>query len=83
MDSDELLEAGERIWNLEKMFNQKAGFTRDDDKLPKRFTHEQVEDSLGHKHVWPEKELLNDYYHERGWTAKGEPTKKKLQELGI
>lgn len=82
-DADELLKAGERIWTLEKMFNVKAGFSRKDDKLPVRFTQENVIDSLDHEHVWPEKELLDDYYQERGWSADGVPKKSKLRELGI
>ena len=35
-DVDRLLETGERIWNLERQFNLKAGFTKKDDTLPKR-----------------------------------------------
>jgi aldehyde:ferredoxin oxidoreductase len=80
---DELLRSGERIWNLERLFNLKAGFSKGDDKLPKRFTQEKVTDSLDNEHIWPEKELIVDYYRERGWTADGIPTKKKLNELGL
>ncbi|TDJ24984.1 MAG: aldehyde ferredoxin oxidoreductase, partial [Gammaproteobacteria bacterium] len=36
------LEAGERIWNMERLFNQAAGFTADDDKLPKRLLKEAI-----------------------------------------
>ncbi len=65
---DELLNVGEHIWNLERTFNFKAGFKEDDDKLPQRFKIEPVKDDLGYEHVWPENELLGNYYYERGWT---------------
>ncbi|WP_455391896.1 aldehyde ferredoxin oxidoreductase family protein [[Eubacterium] cellulosolvens] len=82
-NSNELLKAGERIWTLERLFNLKVGFTRLDDTLPIRFKIEKVQDSLGHKHSWPEKELIDDYYKMRGWTKSGVPTKKKLKQLDI
>ena len=71
------------IWNLEHIFNRKAGLTHEDDKLPTRFIQEQVTDSLGHKHYWPEKELIEDYYKVRGWTKTGLPKKEKLKQLEI
>src|SRR5690606_31365886 len=39
---EEILQIGERIWNLEKLFNLKAGFTRKDDTLPERLLKEPV-----------------------------------------
>jgi aldehyde:ferredoxin oxidoreductase len=41
-DLDEMLRAGERIWNLERLFNQRAGFSRKDDTLPKRMLAEPM-----------------------------------------
>jgi hypothetical protein len=35
-----LLETGERIWNMERLFNLDAGFTAKDDTLPKRLLKE-------------------------------------------
>lgn len=80
---DELLSAGERIWTLERVFNNKAGFSRRDDTLPDRFKTEPVTDSLEYKHVWPGSKLIRDYYKERGWTRNGVPRKGKLRELRI
>jgi aldehyde:ferredoxin oxidoreductase len=80
---DELLKAGERIWNQERMFNYKAGFTKEDDTLPERFKTEAAKDSLDYEHVWPEKVLIKEYYNERGWTKDGVPKKSKLRELGL
>ena len=39
---EDLLKAGERIWNLEKLFNLKAGFTKADDTLPTRLLNEPM-----------------------------------------
>jgi aldehyde:ferredoxin oxidoreductase len=75
--AEELLRAGERIYNLERMYNIKIGFSRKDDTLPERFFGEDGID----------RELfgntLTDYYHFRGWDETGVPSKEKLQELGI
>jgi aldehyde:ferredoxin oxidoreductase len=79
----ELLRSGERIWNLERLFNNKAGFSDRDDTLPARFTTEPVKDDLDFEHVWPGKEFIEDYYKERGWTEDGVPRVSKLRELGI
>jgi len=80
---DELLKAGEKIWTLEKVFNIKAGLTKEDDRLPDRFKTEKVKDSLDNEHYYPEEKLVTDYYKERGWTTDGIPTKKKLKELRL
>ncbi|MHC4790342.1 MAG: aldehyde ferredoxin oxidoreductase family protein [Planctomycetota bacterium] len=81
--TDKLLEAGERIWNLERMFNLKAGVKPEADKLPKRLLTEPIPDgpSKGHVHRLPE--LLPQYYQERGWSENGIPTEAKLSQLGI
>jgi aldehyde:ferredoxin oxidoreductase len=79
----ELLRIGERIWNMERLFNQAAGFCKEDDRLPARFINEPVKDDLGYDHVWPEKELIAEYYNERGWTDDGVPKEGKLRELGL
>ncbi|WP_406660458.1 aldehyde ferredoxin oxidoreductase family protein [Methanolobus sp. ZRKC3] len=75
--SEELLRCGERIYNLERAFNIKAGFSKEEDMLPERFF---AEDGLERTEF--EKSML-DYYHFRGWDNNGNPTDKKLQELGL
>ena len=73
----EFLECGERIWNLERLFNKKAGFSRMDDTLPKRFFENGgIDRSMFEK-------SLDEYYLQRGWDKNGVPTEKKLFELGI
>ena len=81
--TEELLKAGERIWNLERMFNLKAGISPEEDKLPKRLLTEPIPEGpcKGQIHHLPE--LLPEYYKERGWSEQGLPSEAKLVQLGI
>ena len=83
LTTESLLQAGDRIWNLERMFNLKAGISPDQDKLPRRLLSEPIASGpcKGHVHRLPE--LLPEYYKERGWDEQGLPTEKKLAELAI
>jgi aldehyde:ferredoxin oxidoreductase len=80
---DSFLKTGERIFNLERMFNVKAGFTAKDDTLPIRMTEEPMPSGPGEGQVVKLEEMLSEYYKHRGWTADGVPTKKKLKNLNI
>ena len=81
--TEDLMAAGERIWNLERQFNLRAGLSAKDDTLPKRCLEEPISEGPAKGQVHRLAELLPGYYEERGWTAKGEPTAGKLAELGI
>jgi aldehyde:ferredoxin oxidoreductase len=75
----ELSRIGERIWNLERIFNLKAGISKKDDRLPKRMTDEpRVKNQVVHLD-----RMLTEYYQLRGWTEEGVPTPEKLTELGL
>ncbi|KKG11997.1 aldehyde:ferredoxin oxidoreductase [Methanosarcina sp. 2.H.T.1A.6] len=79
----ELLKSGERIWNLEKIYNLRAGFTRKDDALPERF-FEAGSDERGDEIPRQEFEVaLQEYYRYRGWDTEGVPSQGKLRELGL
>lgn len=81
---EELVEAAERSWNLKRCFNAREGFTRKDDKLPKRFT-EAIPDgpSAGIK-VEKLEEMMDAYYVSMGWDKEtGLPDEQKLKELGL
>jgi len=80
---DELVKAGERIWNAERLFLHKAGFSRQDDSLPHRLTHEPLPDGPAKGKVVHLEEMLDEYYVERGWSREGIPTETKLKELGL
>jgi aldehyde:ferredoxin oxidoreductase len=81
LDGKGLLRIGERIWTLERLFNVREGFTRADDRLPKRFS--EVPLSRGHsKGVMVDLEpMLDEYYDLRGWTKEGEPKEETREEL--
>jgi aldehyde:ferredoxin oxidoreductase len=82
MTADDVMLAGERIYNLERYYNNLAGFNkREDDFLPKRFTEEGASgNSLGM--VSRMDIMLEDYYNVRGWVD-GVVPEQKLRELGI
>jgi aldehyde:ferredoxin oxidoreductase len=75
--------AGERIWNLERLFNQRAGFTRKDDNLPKRMLTEPLPDGPAKGSTVPLDMMLEEYYKLRGWNEQGRPTEQKLTALGL
>ncbi|MBI2940662.1 MAG: aldehyde ferredoxin oxidoreductase family protein [Chloroflexi bacterium] len=79
----ELLQIGERVWNLERLFNLRAGFTRADDTLPPRLLQEPVADGPSKGWVVHLEEMLEEYYRGRGWDRDGVPTPEKLHELGL
>ena len=77
------MKTGERIFNLERLFNLKAGLTNKDDTLPKRMLEEPMPDGPAKGMVVHLGEMLPEYYRIRGWTAEGVPTPEKLKELGL
>lgn len=87
IDGWELLKVGERVTNLQRLFNMREGFGRNDDLIPERvrkipsfgiYKDEQrcaIKDYEG---------MLNEYYEARGWDLiTGKPSKDKLRELGL
>ncbi len=77
------LEAGERIWNMERIFNQAAGFTADDDKLPKRMLKEAIKSGPTKGQVSRLGEMLPKYYEIRGWNPQGEVTAETRKRLSL
>lgn len=73
LSAEQLMEAGERIWNLERNFNLQAGITPDEDTLPERFLREPILTGPQKGSVVKMKELLAEYYQARGWTENGRP----------
>lgn len=80
---EEVLQAGERIWNLEKLFNLEAGFTKDDDRLPDRLLKEPMPAGPAKGLVNQLDVMLKEYYEVRGWDENSIPTEEKLKELSI
>jgi aldehyde:ferredoxin oxidoreductase len=81
--ADAMLEAGERIWNLERKFNLDAGFTGADDTLPDRLLKDAAKSGPAKGRVNDLGKMLPEYYELRGWTADGTPTNETLARLAL
>jgi aldehyde:ferredoxin oxidoreductase len=82
-NEESVLEAGERIFNLERLFLLKAGFTSADDTLPNRMLNEPLTEGPAKGHVVYLDEMLPEFYQLRGWDHEGVPTPEKLSSLGL
>jgi len=80
---ERLRQTGERIWNLEKLFNLKAGFTRADDTLPPRMLHDPVPSGFAKGGITELDVLVPRYYEIRGWDQDGVPTREKFESLRL
>ena len=80
---DTLLEVGERIWNLERNFNNAAGFTAADDKLPERLLKDAAKTGPAKGLTNQLATMLPEYYQLRGWTKDGVPTNETMNRLGL
>ncbi len=83
MTQEELMKTGERIWNLERLFNLKAGILGEEDRLPDRLLKEPMPSGPAKGNVVKLEKMLPEYYELRGWDKDGVPTKEKLKELGL
>lgn len=81
--TEQYIEAGERIWNLEREFNLGAGFTRKDDTLPERLLKSPIKTGPAKGELSHVPEMLPEYYKLRGWDEQGVPTKDKLEHLQL
>ncbi len=87
IDGEELLNVGERVYNLQRLFNVREGVRRIDDQLPERVR--QLPEfgkysSVVECEIKDYQRMLDEYYQARGWSLEtGIPTKEKLQQLGL
>ncbi|UCC21379.1 MAG: aldehyde ferredoxin oxidoreductase family protein [Promethearchaeota archaeon] len=86
--SPQLMNIGERIYTLERLFNIREGFSRKDDILPERYFEEPT--PIGLPRVKGIKinrdkfeKMLDEHYNLHGWDKNGVPTEETLQKLGI
>jgi aldehyde:ferredoxin oxidoreductase len=80
---EELMQAGERIINAERLFLRQAGFSRNDDSLPDRLTKTPAPTGPAKGLVCELDKMLNEYYQIRGWNHDGMPTQEVLERLGL
>jgi aldehyde:ferredoxin oxidoreductase len=67
MTADDVMLAGERIYNLERYYNNLAGIGAGSDVLPKRFLEEPSDAGGSKGQVCELGSMLEEYYTERGW----------------
>jgi aldehyde:ferredoxin oxidoreductase len=83
--AEDLLEVGERIYNLERLYLIGQGLGRKDDKVPDRFhqpwTHGYQKGSCIDKEKF--EKLLDEYYYEHGWDQQGRPKEETLKRLQL
>ncbi|MGV9198876.1 MAG: aldehyde ferredoxin oxidoreductase family protein [Promethearchaeia archaeon] len=81
--ADEFVKTGERIYALERMFNQREGFGRKDDSLPPRLVQEEMPEGPSKGKKFPLESMLEMYYEQRGYDQEGHPKEEKIKELGL
>jgi len=85
---EELMEVGERIYNIERLFNIREGASRVDDKLPERYFREPTPlglDVVRGLAIDRDKfeHMLDEYYDFHGWDMDGKPKPETLERLGL
>ncbi len=83
IEGEDLVNIGERIFNLERLFNIREGFDRKDDTLPRRLLEEPIPSGPSKGKVVELEKMLDEYYEYRGWDENGIPYDWKLKELGL
>jgi len=81
--TERLIEIGERVWNLERLFNLRAGLTAADDSLPERLLKVPAPSGTAKGKVAELDVMLPEYYQLRGWTPEGVPSNETLDRLKL
>ena len=81
--AQDLSQVGERVWNLERLYNLREGFTKADDTLPNRMLNEPVADGPSAGFTVNLEPMLAEYYEFRGWDEDGVPLPETLKELNL
>jgi len=81
--ADDLMMVGERVWNLERLYNLREGFGKADDTLPNRMLDEPVAEGPSKGFTVKLDPMLEEYYAFRGWDQNGVPKTEKLKELSL
>jgi aldehyde:ferredoxin oxidoreductase len=81
--TEKMMEVGERIWNMEREFNQKAGVGSDQDTLPPRLLNEGAKSGPAEGKTSALASMLPEYYELRGWSSDGAVTAETHQKFGL
>ena len=80
---EEMMECGERIWNLERALNIRFGMSPESDTLPERLLKEPMPEGPQKGNTVRLSEMLPEYYKLRGWDENGVPSEETLKRLGL
>ena len=80
---EDFMKTGDRIWNLERLWNLKAGLTKADDTLPDRVLKEPIQTGPSKGDISHLDVMMPEYYKLRGWDEDGVPTEVKLRSLAL
>ena len=83
MEADELFTIGERILNVERLFNLRCGADRNEDRIPDKFIQEAVEEGPTKGMKVNLEPMVDQFYEAMGWDTDGNPTEHKLKELDL
>ena len=81
----DMIQAGDRAWNLKRVINNRFGLTRANDKLPKTLLQPYADEvDQGSAFIVDFPAMLEAYYRARDWdTVTGYPKPLKLIELNL
>ncbi len=83
LTDDELMLAGDRIWNIERLYNLEAGILPKNDTLPPRLMKDEIPEGPSKGEVSKLEDMLPEYYSLRGWSNDGVPTDETVEKLGL
>jgi len=88
LSEEEMLQAGERAFNIEKAFNAREGAGREKDLIPERFFKEALAGGGPSYGAVVDRGkfdlILDEYYEARGWNERtGLQKRKTLEKLGL
>ena len=81
--NEESMNMADRIYTLERLFNVREGFSKEDDTLPWRCLNEPMPDGPAKGNTVPLEQMLEEYYKERGWNKNGIPKTETIRRLGL
>ncbi len=80
---EDLFEIGERIMDIERLFNIRFGAATADDSLPEVFVREPLGEGPAAGNTVELETMIREFYEAMGWSAEGVPTEDRLRELGL
>ncbi len=83
LNGDDVLLIGERIWTIERLYNVREGFSKDDDVLPERFFNEPGSNDIPPLNKVFFNKALSIYYAKREWNEDGNPKQTLLDRLNM